>query len=102
MKVLLFYEGVSKCTHPPFIIHNSQFIIMITDIVQGLKHKSKSSMFKAQSSKDKKFKAQSSKDKKFNVQSSKFKVQRIKIRSRCLNFLYIIIKEMVGKRIKNE
>jgi len=28
---------------------------MITDIVQGLKHKSKSSMFNAQSSKDKKF-----------------------------------------------
>ena len=41
---------------------------MITDIVQGLKHKSKSSMFKAQSSKDKKFKTQSSKDKKFKVQ----------------------------------
>ena len=46
---------------------------------QGLKHKSKSSMFKSQSSKDKKnqglkhkskssiFKFQSSKDKKFNV-----------------------------------
>jgi len=71
---------------------------MITDIVQGLKHKSKSSMFNVQSSKDKKFKVQrikSSKDKKFNV-------QRIKIRSRCLNFLYIIIKEMVGKRVKNE
>jgi len=31
-----------------------------------------------------------------------FKVQRIKIRSRCLNFLYIIVKEMVGKRVKNE
>ena len=30
---------------------------------QGLKHKSKSSMFKAQSSKDKKFNVQSSKDK---------------------------------------
>jgi len=29
---------------------------MITDIVQGLKHKSKSSMFNVQSSKDKKFK----------------------------------------------
>ena len=29
---------------------------MITDIVQGLKHKSKNSMFKVQSSKDKKFK----------------------------------------------
>ena len=43
----------------------------------------------------------------FNVQSSKdkkFKVQRIigEIRSRRLNFLYIIVKEMVGKRIKNE
>ena len=59
---------------------------------QGLKHKSKSSMFKVQSSKDKKFK----------VQSSKFKVQRIKNGSQCLNFLYIIVKEMVGKRIKNE
>ena len=60
---------------------------MITDIVQGLKHKSKSSMFNIQSSKDK-----------------KFKVQRIigEIRSRCLNFLYIIIKEIVGKRVKNE
>ena len=31
-----------------------------------------------------------------------FNVQRIKIRSRRLNFLYIIVKEMVGKRIKNE
>ena len=31
-----------------------------------------------------------------------FKVQRIKIRSRFLNFLYIIVKEVVGKRIKNE
>ena len=33
-----------------------------------------------------------------------FKVQRIigEIRSRCLNFLYIIVKEMVGKRVKNE
>ena len=30
------------------------------------------------------------------------KVQRIKIRSRRLNFLYIMIKEMVGKRVKNE
>ena len=41
-------------------------------------------------------------DKMFNVQCSKFKVQRIKIRSRCLNFIYIIVKEMVGKRVKNE
>ena len=36
-----------------------------------------------------------------------FKVQRIKSskdknRSRCLNFLYIVVKEMVGKRAKNE
>ena len=36
-----------------------------------------------------------------------FKVQRIKSskdknRSRCLNFLYIIVKEMVGERVKNE
>ena len=33
-----------------------------------------------------------------------FKVQRIigEIRSRCLNFLYIIVKEVVGKGIKNE
>ena len=31
-----------------------------------------------------------------------FNVQRIKNRSRCLNFLYIIVKEMVGKRAKNE
>ena len=31
-----------------------------------------------------------------------FKVQRIKIRSLCLNFLYIMIKEMVGERVKNE
>ena len=31
-----------------------------------------------------------------------FNVQRIKIRGRCLNFLYIIVKEVVGKRIKNE
>ena len=33
-----------------------------------------------------------------------FKVQRIigEIRSRCLNFLYIIIKEVVGERAKNE
>ena len=31
-----------------------------------------------------------------------FKVQRIKIRSRCLNFLYIIVKEMVGKMVKND
>ena len=31
-----------------------------------------------------------------------FKVQRIKNRSRCLNFLYIIVKEMVGERVKNE
>ena len=30
------------------------------------------------------------------------KVQRIKIRSRCLNFLYIIVKEVVGERVKNE
>ena len=60
---------------------------MITDIVQGLKHKSKSSIFKVQSSMDK-----------------MFKVQRIirEIRSRCLNFLYIIVKEMVGERVKNE
>ena len=60
---------------------------MITDIVQGLKHKSKSSMFNVQSSKDK-----------------KFKVQRIigEIRSRCLNFLYIIVKEMVVKMVKND
>ena len=44
---------------------------------QGLKHKSKSSMFK---------------------------VQRIigEIRSWCLNLFYIMVKEMVGKRIKNE
>ena len=43
----------------------------------------------------------------FNVQSSKdkkFKVQRIigEIRSRCLNFLYIIVKEMVVKMVKND
>ena len=31
-----------------------------------------------------------------------FNVQRIKNRSRRLNFLYIMIKEMVGKRVKNE
>ena len=36
------------------------------------------------------------------IKSSKFKVQRIKIRSRCLNFLYIIVKEVVGERVKNE
>ena len=36
------------------------------------------------------------------IKSSMFKVQRIKIRSRRLNFLYIIVKEMVGKRVKNE
>ena len=49
--------------HSEFIIHNSKFIIMITIVGkifnwknQGLKHKSKSSMFKVQSSKDKKFK----------------------------------------------
>ena len=68
------------------IIHNSKFIIHNYDYhcwkniqleYQGLKHKSKSSMFKVQNSKDKKkqglkhksksskFKAQSSKDKKF-------------------------------------
>ena len=42
-----------------FIIHNSKFIIMITIVGkifnwknQGLKHKSKSSMFNVQSSKD--------------------------------------------------
>ena len=47
------------------IIQNSEFIIMITIVGkmfnwknQGLKHKSKSSMFKSQSSKDKKFKVQ--------------------------------------------
>ena len=55
---------------------------MITDIVQGLKHKSKSSMFKVQ------------------------RIKRIReireFRSRCLNFLYIIVKEVVGKGIKNE
>ena len=59
---------------------------MITDIIQGLNsnHKVQSSMFK--------------------VQSSMFKVQRIigEIRSQCLNLFYIIVKEMVGKRIKNE
>ena len=51
--------------HSEFIIHNSKFIIMITIVGkifnwknQGLKHKSKSSMFKVQSSKDKKFKVQ--------------------------------------------
>ena len=31
-----------------------------------------------------------------------FNVQRIKNRSQRLNFLYIIVKEVVGKRIKNE
>ena len=31
-----------------------------------------------------------------------FKVQRIKIRSLCLNLFYIIVKEIVGKMIKNE
>ena len=33
-----------------------------------------------------------------------FKVQRIigEIRSRCLNLFYIIVKEVVGKGIKNE
>ena len=31
-----------------------------------------------------------------------FKVQRIKNRSRRLNFLYIMIKEMVGKVVKND
>ena len=36
------------------------------------------------------------------IKSSMFKVQRIKIRSRRLNFLYIIVKEMVGERVKNE
>jgi len=45
---------------------------MITDIVQGLKHKSKSSMFKVQCSKDKKSRVKAQ-IKKFNVQSSKFK-----------------------------
>ena len=35
---------------------NSEFRIMITDIVQGLKHKSKSSMFNVQSSKENEFK----------------------------------------------
>jgi len=46
-----------------FKIQNSKFRIMITIVGkifnwknQGLKHKSKSSMFKSQSSKDKKFK----------------------------------------------
>ena len=60
------------------LIHNSKFRIHNYDYHcwknQWLKHKSKSSMFKAQSSKDKMFNAQSSKDKKFNVQCSKFKV----------------------------
>ena len=31
-----------------------------------------------------------------------FNVQRIKIRSQRLNLFYIIVKEIVGKRIKNE
>ena len=31
-----------------------------------------------------------------------FNVQRIKIRSYLLNLFYIIVKEIVGKRIKNE
>ena len=41
---------------------------------------------------------------KHKSKSSKFKVQRIigEIRSQCLNFLYIIVKEMVGKVVKNE
>ena len=39
-----------------FRIQNSEFRIMITDIVQGLKHKSKSSMFNVQSSKENEFK----------------------------------------------
>ena len=50
---------------------------MITDIVQGLKHKSKSSKFKVQCSKDKKSRVKAQ-IKKFNVQCSMFKVQRIK------------------------
>ena len=45
---------------------------MITDIVQGLKHKSKSSKFKVQCSKDKKSRVKAQ-IKKFNVQCSKFK-----------------------------
>ena len=52
-------------------------------------------MFNVQSSKDKKFKG-------LIVQCSKFNVQRIKIRSQCLNLFYIIVKEMVGKMVKNE
>ena len=36
------------------------------------------------------------------INSSMFKVQRIKIRSWCLNLFYIMIKEMVGKVVKNE
>ena len=58
---------------------NSEFRIMITIVGkifnwknQGLKHKSKSSMFKSQSSKDKKSRVKAQ-IKKFNVQSSKFK-----------------------------
>ena len=33
-----------------------------------------------------------------------FKAQRIieKIRSQCLNLFYIIVKEIVGKRVKND
>ena len=56
---------------------------------QGLKHKSKSSMFKSQSSKDKKsrvkhkskssmFKSQSSKDKKFKVFNAPWRCVRFK------------------------
>ena len=52
---------------------------MITDIIQGLNPNHK-------------------------VQSSMLKVQRIigEIRSLCLNLFYIIVKEMVGERVKNE
>ena len=61
------------------IIQNSKFRIMITIVGkifnwknQGLKHKSKSSMFKSQCSKDKKSRVKAQ-IKKFNVQISKFK-----------------------------
>ena len=72
---------------------------MITDIIQGLNsnHKVQCSMLKVQRINSSKFKVQ-------RIKSSMFKVQRIirEIRSRCLNFLYIIVKEMVGERVKNE
>ena len=57
----------------------------------------KSSMLKVQRINSSMFKVQ-------RIKSSKLKVQRIigEIRSWCLNLFYIMIKEMVGKVVKNE